>query len=189
MFTDSDTIFNPWAVRPREVIDRFHLARKGGSILVSAEMACQEGAKCDEALFDRFYPNVTSSSCPQFLNSGQYIGDPVSLLNMLNSLLAMEEVPPDDQLRLTYYFATDRNITTLDYNSSVFRNLNFGMITSTMKGPYSCGVDKIRQCGEFNPGYKGILNKTTMQIHMQPVPGCPAEEKPFSLHSTGPFTL
>ena len=191
MFTDSDTVFNPWAVRPREVIDRFHRARNGRSLLVSAEMACWVGHFCGRKEFDRFYPDATSSSCPQFLNSGQYMGDPVSLLNMLNTLLAMKasEVPPDDQLRLIYYFK-DRNMTTLDYGSLVFRNLNFGMITPTVKvwwGGYSCGVDKIKQCGQFNPGYKGILDKTTLQIHMQPVPGCPAEERPFSLHSTGPF--
>ena len=91
------------------------------------------------------------------------------------------------QLRLIYYATANRNITTLDYGSLVFRNLNFGVITPTVKGGRSCGVDKIQQCGNFNPQYTGVLNSTSLHIHMQPVPGCPAEEKPFSLHGAGPF--
>ncbi len=123
---------------------------------------------------------------------------------MLDSILSMNVSSEykqfwvkSDQFRLTQWLSQHTNMATLDYSSSIFRNLNFGVVTPSVlrtdplkwnrRGKTrSCGPDTVRECYyNFNPPYTGEVNHTSLHIRMHPVPGCQANERPFSLHGAG----
>lgn len=189
MFTDSDTLFNVWAVDAVDVLNRFHRARQGKKIVFSGEPCCWIGRDCNAHDLATLYPNATRSGCVQFLNSGQYAGDAVSMQNMLGSALSTNSVDvpgpssEDDQARLTYWFRHNQNAGVLDYESSLFRSLMVGAVDpSTRDSLINCGDGP---CGLFNQWYSGSVNADSLHIVMEPVPGCSSELRPFSIHGNG----
>lgn len=197
MFTDSDSIFNAWAVTAEQLLERFHRARQGRNILVSAEPSCWVGRLCTKGDMAALYPDSLRSSCPQFLNSGQYMGDAKSMLTMLNEIMTMKKKhvvgpPPDDQARFATWQARNQDKAMLDTQASIFRSMVFGSVSSTMKPQkrvwgkhHSCGMDAINKCGVFEPPYSGSVNPSSLHIQMDPVPECETEVNPFSIHGNG----
>ena len=46
--TDSDSFFNAWGVSARDAVEKFHKARHGKNILISAEPNCWNGSFCNK---------------------------------------------------------------------------------------------------------------------------------------------
>jgi len=197
MFTDSDTYFNAYAVDFNTVIKRYDTARKGRPILVSAEPCCYIGQTCDNNDLLELYPAATTrSSCPQFLNSGQYMGSAEAILFMLKRLFHMKKHMNDiandnDQYRMALFLAENPELIALDTRASLFRSMMFGLIDGNKQVPAgvegrTCGMGAVKACGEYDNPYVGTLNEITKHIEMQVVPGCHNEITPFSLHFAGP---
>jgi hypothetical protein len=198
ILTDSDTIFNAWAVTAKKAVERFHHARQGRGILISAEPTCWNGSFCNQWALFELYGNVTASYCPQFVCAGQYMGFAKDLLNMFESeemTLWKRKFKVDDQYMLSTWYANNRVNATLDSNSAVFRNLNTGSIdirvphtVNTTPGIYTCGPgERIRNCGVYNTPYTGVVNETNLQIEMALIPNCTGtSQSPFSIHGSGP---
>ena len=153
MYTDTDTMFNSYILSPREVMERYYevtssltmnhnkdntpRAPPGGGIVFSGEPNCWVGKYCSFKEMIRMYPNTTRSSCPQFLNAGQFMGDVTTIQNMLHDIIHYTNDEfhgklTSDQARLHQWYSTNRNtIATIDYNASIFRSLVFGLVNSS----------------------------------------------------------
>mmetsp|Transcript_15841 Transcript_15841/g.29892 ORF Transcript_15841/g.29892 Transcript_15841/m.29892 type:complete len:377 (-) Transcript_15841:119-1249(-) len=198
MFTDSDSFFNPWAVTVSQVLDRFHIARKGKPILISAEPNCWNGSPCNQNVINEVYPNAVRSSCPQFVNSGQYMGYAESLLTMMKSeemSLWRTKTRIDDQQQLSLWYAKHTDMAQLDVDSLVFRNLITGYVDSrfeintdeSVRSILTCGSgDAIRNCSYFKKPYWGWVNSSSLEIELVPFPNCTISPDPFSVHGPGP---
>lgn len=199
MLTDSDSFFNPWGVTVSQAVERFHIARKGKKILISAEPNCWNGSFCNQNVMNEVYPNAVRSSCPQFVNAGQYMGYAESLLTMVKS----EEMSQwnrvnrfNDQQYLALWYSKNTEMAQLDVDSLVFRNLMTGYIDSrietgeeSMRDIFTCGSgDAVRNCSRFVKPYWGAVNATSLQVEMVPVtfPNCSVSQNPFSIHGAGP---
>lgn len=195
IFTDSDAFFNPWGVSAREAIENFHKARNGKEILIGAESACWIGKVCTREKVESLYPNATRSQCPQFLNSGMYMGFAKSLLNMMQSDVVsrwkLNREGYDDQLSLTRWYSYNKHNAELDTNASLFRNLNTGQVDArphmvSDRLAYTCGGgDAAKNCTRFEQPYWGSVNKTTRKVEMVPLPGCTVSKHPFVIHGNG----
>ena len=201
MFTDADVYFNPYAMDLTELFDRYDHARQGKNILVSAEPACWIGRYCTKADLKRFYPNAPKrSSCPQFINSGQYMGRAQDLIYLLHSQIEMDNDPSinlpsqkSDQARLTIFNTIHPELLSMDLNATIFRNAVFGFIdgNKTQKAKFTCGTEGIHGihgCGKFSPPRNGAtLNETTKVMHFDHgITECShVHTVPFSIHFPG----
>lgn len=198
MLTDSDSFFNPWGITGvSQVLDRFHTARKGKPILISAEPNCWNGSPCNQNVMTQVYPNATRSSCPQFVNAGQYMGFAEPLLTMMKSeemSIWMHKNRVNDQQQLSLWYSKNTEMAQLDVDSLVFRNLMTGYIDSrydvgseSVRDIFTCGNgDAVRNCSRFVKPYWGAVNASSLAIEMVPVPNCSVSENPFSIHGAGP---
>jgi hypothetical protein len=197
MLTDSDSFFNPWGVTASQVVDRFHTARKGKPILISAEPNCWNGSFCNQNVMTQVYPNATRSSCPQFVNAGQYMGFAEPLLTMMKSeemSIWMHKNRVNDQQQLSLWYSKNTEMAQLDVDSLVFRNLMTGYIDSrydtgseSVRDIFTCGNgDAVRNCSRFVKPYWGAVNASSLAIEMVTVPNCSVSENPFSIHGAGP---
>jgi len=148
------------------------------------------------ALTNEFYKDAgPRSNCPQFVNSGQYIGDALSLEKKYNFTLSMDvgsrpgRLQRSDQFRLAYYWSLHRDTATLDYASSLFRNFMFGLVDASKPGGRTCGSDAIPDingCGQRTGARIAATNTSTGIIEMDEVPGnCPWESASFNIHTAG----
>jgi len=193
LFSDSDSFFNSFAVDLEMVLRRFDEARNGCPLLVSAEPNCYINKACDETDLKYLYPGATrASNCPQFVNSGQYMGSLTAMEHMLRGLMNMknedqpEEVHKNDQYRMAVFRAENPRLICLDKESSIFRSMSFGFVDRSKKGCKTCGTDAIASCGEFSFPFEGKLNMTTGIVELPPIPGCSGETFPFAIHYPGP---
>jgi hypothetical protein len=123
LYTDADSLFNPYAVSPMDVVERFHrivndeknsngnnsnsrMRLIGSSddvhynyedldnvIVTSAEPNCWIGHFCTDGEVQTFYGHLERSDCPQFVNAGQYMGTLNGVINNLHGLLY--DIRPD----------------------------------------------------------------------------------------------
>jgi len=193
VFTDSDSFFNSFAVSYRTLLERFDRARSKSLILASAEPACSIGFECDPQDVKNLYQDATTkSNCPQFLNSGQYMGSAQAILYMLKWLMQMkhehknDRANTNDQYRMALFHARNPGFIHLDTGAQVFRAMTYGVIDSSQPGKLTCGIDGVQACGEFKDPRLGKWNNSSKSIEMENVPGCTAEDLPFSVHYPGP---
>jgi len=193
IFTDADVIFNPFAVSAPEIINRFHQARHNKPILIGAESNCWVGSYCSESVVRELYPESRRSDCPQFVNSGAYMGFADSMLQMfhspeLNVMTSGRRI--NDQHQLAIWYAKNRDKAQLDIQSTIFRNLVTGLVDSNPLSKPSimtCGLDGIRNCSEFKPPYMGYFNESNSHLELPPFPTCSQlERRPFAIHGAGP---
>ena len=191
MFADADSIFNSFAWTLEELLQSYDRARSGRPILVSSEPNCWIGHHCFAKDLDTYYPNASKQSpCPQFLNSGQYMGRVTELRQMLHWVLFSCRYL-DDQRALTEYHKDHPDVVALDVSSTVFRSLMLGFVNpeSSRVGEETCGTEKIRSCGRFETPVSGSLDNTSGIIVMDPVPGdCQESPTPFSIHFNSGMT-
>lgn len=195
LFSDSDSFFNSWAVSAKHVLERFDQARRGKQILISAEPTCWNGSPCNQNVMNQVYPNATRSHCPQFVNSGQYMGYAEALLEMMKSedmTLWTTKNRINDQEQLSLWYSKNTAIAQLDTESLVFRNMMTGYIDSRRDsdgkpGLFTCGPgDAVRNCSLFREPYWGHVNSSSLYVEMVPVPNCTVSKTPFSIHGSGP---
>jgi hypothetical protein len=131
LFSDSDAVFNFNAVAAHEVIDRFYhiiqnaqresaykKVRDYNSLVISAENTCWIGQlDCGDVL--PRYPILTrgKSNCPQFVNSGGYMGTPNTILQVIQYQLNLTEqdavgkIKQSDQALLTTFYLNHHHYT------------------------------------------------------------------------------
>ena len=170
LFSDSDAIFNFNAVTGMEVVNRFHHIVENAqsenphkhisvdnSMVISAESSCWIGHHDCGKILPR-YPVVTNgkSNCPQFVNSGGYMGTPHALLKAIDYMLSLTpadnaggRMSSDQSLMTTFYLnhnhykpthaqaesrRSQKNhiedtatVAILDRHASVFRSLYVGL--------------------------------------------------------------
>jgi len=203
LYTDSDSAFNPWAGYARQVIERYDQVRKGKPVLISAEPNCYIGSHCSAEQLKHLYPDaLPRSNCPQFLNSGQVMGEPEHLVKLLEFPDSMKQEDlklgkkQSDQGLLTNAYSHNRHLAELDIGSVVFRNTVFGFVDASAEAKqncgrkcvWSCGAGAAKDCGVFKKPIIGFLNTTTKDcpfIQMDQVPGCVSAGGPSSIHSPG----
>eukprot|EP00529_Nitzschia_sp_RCC80_P032354 CAMPEP_0113499066 /NCGR_PEP_ID=MMETSP0014_2-20120614/31539_1 /TAXON_ID=2857 /ORGANISM="Nitzschia sp." /LENGTH=216 /DNA_ID=CAMNT_0000393195 /DNA_START=301 /DNA_END=948 /DNA_ORIENTATION=- /assembly_acc=CAM_ASM_000159 len=170
LFSDSDAVFNFNAVSAMDVVERFdHIVENAqeespgrkitvdNSVVITAESACWIGHKNCEEVLPR-YPIVApgKSNCPQFLNSGGYLGSASTLYEMIQYMLNLTQLEngigrmsSDQALMTTFYLnhhhytpppaqvafrkATKEShiddttaVAILDRHASIFRSLTIG---------------------------------------------------------------
>lgn len=202
IFSDSDALVNPYAVSAEEVMLRYD-SLTGGSddvLVVSAEPACYTGRDCSEEDMQQAFPNSTISVCPQFVNSGQYMGTAPTILKMLDATLRYYADPEytfsafnrgSDQGLLTWYYAQNRNEIVLDvqaylFRSEVFGNVDLPKANGTDGKKVSCGPGASLSCGFRHDQIWHIENSLNKYyITFDRVPGCPASLAPFLIHFNG----
>ena len=144
----------------------------GGGILFSGEPNCWVGKYCSFKDMVRMYPNTTRSSCPQFVNAGQFMGDAETVGQMLHDIIHYSSdefhgTTTSDQARLHQWYSTHRNtIATIDTNASIFRSLVFGLVDSSHYTSHSyagliCGgtiKSEHKTCGMYKQPIWGTVH-------------------------------
>ena len=190
MFSDSDVFFNFGAVSAEEVIERFHQHRQNKPIIFSAEPNCWKGSRCTRNLVAELYPDAIRSHCPQFINTGGYMGYPKALLEMVSSKELQKKKYKSDQYQTMKWYRKNRDKATLDTHSALVRSLFTGWVDSSLTpqvpSEYTCGpYDAVGRCGHFDPPYTGSVHETAPAVEMDPVPNCTSYRYPFSIHGNG----
>ena len=184
-FSDSDAILNSYAVTGKDIVNRYKriiddtvtegieqnitskTITEENAVVFTAEVSCWAGEYCKRNVVDR-YPVLSDgkSNCPQFLNSGGYMGTPTSLYKTYNYVLnlTVEEnvnrfINDDQGLMTTFYFNHHHYnagnyyrkpypkdvglVAILDTYSTLFRSDLTGWINihhpSVNRQRYSCG--------------------------------------------------
>ena len=172
IFTDADTVFNSKYLTPEDILSRFYALES--KVVIAGEPSCWIGRVCTSFDIRTLYPWISSrSSCPQFVNSGQYVGYLTNIRQMLDEILhnmtdseVVGPSPLDDQARMTLWysrdqqrrFSTGQQRSVLDTNASLFRSMLFGIVDSNnvVKELISknsiglnCGDVNDKLCGQF----------------------------------------
>jgi hypothetical protein len=196
MFTDSDSVFNSFAFTYPEVLQTYDEAVQGsGDVLVSVEPNCWVGGKCTAEEVQWLYPNATRSSCPQFINSGEYMGPANSVLKVTNEWVNI--VAPrhgdNDQTNLAVLHRFHPEWFTLERQAKLFHAALTGMVDASTNGKLNCGVSKANEkfCRKitnhpwynFHEANSGPYNGPYFSVPV--AEECETERIPFSFHSAG----
>jgi hypothetical protein len=126
-----------------------------------------------------------------------YMGSVGSVMRMLRDAHYMKSdlgkisVEYDDQGVLTSWYAENRDLVSLDTQSTLFRSIVTGRVDAAREGDWACGPGK--RCGdEVTPATKTwkvsndrrftFLNKPRLASTKE---RCALEEIPFTLHGNG----
>ena len=210
MFGDSDSIFNSYGVTPNDLVNRYYAITSGTTggdggggasqqndqqgqlrhkVVIAGEPACYVGFFCNMNMLHspKHYGDADtgfarSTSCGAYVNSGQYMGPPDLLYDMLSTMRLYNNSngdyigkPNDDQGMMTqWYFDNKKSKAVLDRKASIFRPLTLGWLSHLPEHKrrprdrgFVCGAGtngtgaEWKTCGLYDPPLWDITNYTT----------------------------